>query len=62
MDSTVVICYAKASLLPLDQAKSSVKDKGCMMELPIVAPAPMVSNHAGVFRDLFDNPCQFRHV
>jgi DDE superfamily endonuclease len=61
MDSTVVICYAKASLLPLDQAKSSVKDKGCMMELPIVAPAPMVSNHAEVFRDLFDNQCQFRH-
>jgi hypothetical protein len=31
------------------------------MELPIVAPAPVVSNHAAVFRDLFDNQCQFRH-
>jgi len=33
-----------------------------MMQLPIVAPAPVVTEHAGVFRDLFDNHCQFRHV
>jgi DDE superfamily endonuclease len=33
-----------------------------MMELPIVAPAPVVSDHAAVFRDLFDNQCQFRHL
>jgi hypothetical protein len=31
------------------------------MELPIVAPAPIVAEHAVVFRDLFDNQCQFRH-
>jgi len=31
------------------------------MELPIVAPAPVVTDHAEVFRDLFDNQCQFRH-
>jgi hypothetical protein len=31
------------------------------MELPIIAPAPVVTTHAGVFRDLFDNQCQFRH-
>jgi hypothetical protein len=31
------------------------------MELPLVAPAPVVTEHAGVFRDLFDNQCQFRH-
>jgi hypothetical protein len=31
------------------------------MELPIVAPAPVVSDHAAVFRDLFENRCQFRH-
>ena len=31
------------------------------MELPIVAPAPVVTEHASVFRDLFDNHCQFRH-
>jgi hypothetical protein len=31
------------------------------MELPIVAPAPVVSDHAAVFRDMFDNHCQFRH-
>ena len=33
-----------------------------MMELPIVAPAPVVTDHAAVFLDLFDNQCQFRHV
>jgi DDE superfamily endonuclease len=33
-----------------------------MMELPIVAPAPVVTDHSAVFRDLFDNQCQFRHV
>jgi SRSO17 transposase len=32
------------------------------MELPIIAPAPVVTEHAGVFGDLFENPCQFRHV
>jgi len=32
------------------------------MEWPIVAPAPLVTEHAVVFRELFENPCQFRHV
>lgn len=31
------------------------------MELPILTPAPVVSEHVAVFRDLFDNQCQFRH-
>jgi hypothetical protein len=31
------------------------------MELPMVAPAPVVIDHAAVFRDVFDNQCQFRH-
>ena len=31
------------------------------MEMPIVAPAPVVTEHTSVFRDLFDNQCQFRH-
>jgi len=31
------------------------------MRLPIVAPAPLVTAHAGAFRDLFENRCQFRH-
>jgi SRSO17 transposase len=31
------------------------------MQLPIVAPAPLVATHAGAFRDLFENRCQFRH-
>jgi hypothetical protein len=31
------------------------------MQLPIVAPAPIVASHAAIFRDLFENRCQFRH-
>lgn len=31
------------------------------MQLPIVAPAPLVSQHAGVFKDLFENQKQYRH-
>jgi SRSO17 transposase len=31
------------------------------MELPILEPAPVVTAHAAVFRDLFENQCQFRH-
>jgi len=31
------------------------------MELPMVAPAPVVTEHAAVCRDLFENQCQFRH-
>jgi SRSO17 transposase len=31
------------------------------MELPIIEPAPVVTKHAEVFRDVFDNQCQFRH-
>jgi SRSO17 transposase len=31
------------------------------MELPILAPAPVVTEHAAVFRDMFENQCQFRH-
>ena len=31
------------------------------MQLPIVAPAPLVTVHTAAFRDLFENRCQFRH-
>src|SRR6266849_7333519 len=31
------------------------------MQLPIVAPAPIVTAHADIFRDLFENRCQVRH-
>src|SRR6266404_4939765 len=31
------------------------------MQLPIVAPAPVVTAHADIFRDLFENRCQFQH-
>jgi hypothetical protein len=32
-----------------------------MMELPIVVPAPVVTDCTAIFRDLFENRCQFRH-
>ena len=32
------------------------------MDWPMVAPAPVVSEHAAVFHALCDNPCEFRHV
>lgn len=32
------------------------------MQLPIVAPAPLVTAHAEVFRDLFEHRRQFHHV
>jgi len=31
------------------------------MQLPLVAPAPLVTLHAAVFRDLFENRCQCAH-
>jgi hypothetical protein len=31
------------------------------MQLPIVAPAPLVTAHADVFRALCENRCQFQH-
>src|ERR687884_1554462 len=31
------------------------------MQLPIVAPAPIVTAHADVFRDLFEHRCQVQH-
>jgi hypothetical protein len=31
------------------------------MQLPLVAPAPLVITHASAFRDLFANRCQFQH-
>jgi hypothetical protein len=32
-----------------------------LMQLPIIEPAPLVENHAEVFRDLFENRRQFQH-
>jgi SRSO17 transposase len=31
------------------------------MQLPLVVPAPVVVEHAQIFRELFENRCQFRH-
>lgn len=31
------------------------------MQLPILAPAPLVATRAEAFRDLFENRCQYRH-
>jgi hypothetical protein len=47
--------YPWTTLMP------QTRTRGCVMELPIVAPAPIVTAHAVVFRDLFENQCQFRH-
>ena len=46
---------------PWTSPKTLTRTRGCVMELPIVAPAPVVTEHAAVFRDLFDNQCEFRH-
>src|SRR6266571_486245 len=48
-------CSPWARLNPL------TRTRGCGMELPIVGPAPIVADHAAVFRDLCDNQRQFRH-
>jgi len=32
------------------------------MDLPIMEPAPVVTEHAAVCRDGFEHPCQCRHV
>ena len=32
------------------------------MELPILEPAPVVTAHAAVFRDVCEHQCQCRHV
>jgi SRSO17 transposase len=31
------------------------------MQLPLLMPAPLVSQHAAAFEDLFENRKQFRH-
>jgi hypothetical protein len=46
---------------PWTRLNTLTRTRGCVMELPIVAPAPVVTEHSAVFRDLFDNQCQFRH-
>ena len=60
LNSTVVICHAGVTMLPCDRAESLTGSRGRVRELPIVAPAPVVTDHAAVFRDLCDNQCQFR--
>jgi hypothetical protein len=49
-------CYPWTTLNP------QTRTRGCVMEWPIVAPAPLVTAHAVVFRDLFEHQCQCRHV
>jgi hypothetical protein len=31
------------------------------MQLPLVAPAPLIEQHAPAFRNLFENHCQYDH-
>ena len=47
---------------PWTKPKMLTRTRGCVMELPMVAPAPVVADQAAVFRDLFEHQCQFRHV
>src|SRR5215475_7517225 len=46
---------------PWPRLNTLTRMRGCAMELPILEPAPVVAEHAVVFRDLFENQCQFRH-
>jgi hypothetical protein len=47
---------------PWATPKMLTRTRGCVMEWPLVAPAPVVTAPAAVFRDLFDHQCQLRHV
>jgi hypothetical protein len=49
-------------MLPFDQAEYPDQDKGRMMELPMVAPAPGVRDHAVICRAQVDHHGQCRHV
>src|SRR5437773_1167056 len=49
------MCYSATLFCP------PVRKGQRLMQLPIVAPAPVVTAHADIFRDLFENRCQFRH-
>src|SRR2546430_7958304 len=46
---------------PRSRQNTLTRTRGGVMELPIVEPAPVVTDRTGVFRDLFENQCQFRH-
>jgi hypothetical protein len=48
------VCY------PWTKPKTLTRTRGCVMELPLVAPAPVVADQAAVFRDLFEHQGQFR--
>jgi len=48
-------CYPWATLNP------QTRTRGCVMEWPMVAPAPIVTAYAVVWRDLLENQCQLRH-
>jgi hypothetical protein len=46
---------------PWTKPMTLTRTRGCVMELPMVAPAPVVADQAAVFRDLCENQCQCRH-
>lgn len=56
--TTPVICHARLSILPLDRLKTLTVTRGCGIEWPMTEPAPVVTAHAGGFRDIFDHRCQ----
>jgi len=60
---TPLLCFAIASVNIV--LLGPIPSFGCkgkrLMQLPIVAPAPIVTAHAAIFHDLFENRCQFQH-
>src|ERR1700752_4717681 len=40
---------------------TAIREERLPMQLPLVAPAPVVVEHAQVFREVFEHRCQFQH-
>lgn len=58
---TVVFCHLWYQYILLGPILSAGWKGKRLMQLPIVAPAPIVTAHADIFRNLFENRYQFRH-
>jgi len=52
---------SEVNVILLGPITSSGRKGKRLMEFPIVAPTPIVTAHADIFRDLFENRRQFRH-
>jgi hypothetical protein len=60
-DAMIKAAISEVNVILLGPITSSGRKGNRIMQLPIVAPAPIVIAHADIFRDLFENRCQFRH-